>query len=195
MIPDINTYIPEDIFWNKKAHAMRLQYSNFGISENDNTSLQVAPNAFRLTRNFTSKSVLDTLDCNEMNFTFVLEFSKLTSLTLFRIENIHLCLHSLPELPRTLTRLEISFPTGINELSNLPTIINGLTVAYFWGFSKRNPTLTWNVEIMKNILDWIFLSSAKTLNWFSFCAMNLFTQVPSQISSFEALNRVWLKYN
>lgn len=196
LTPDSDKIVPADIFGNKRADILRIQYSAVkGRDTSNSLRLQVDPNAFRFTKNYTTKFMLDTLDCSALDFRFLSEFTQLTNLTIYRMENMALCLQNLTKLPQTLTNLEISYPNGMNELTSLPTLTNGLKVSYFWGFPLSDPTRKWNVEVMDKILDWVLNSSADTLHSLSFCRMNLLTEVPSQIVSFKALNKVWLKYN
>jgi len=198
--PVSDRFIPADIFGNKKTNALQIKF--FGVPcdcdgvKKDSLNLKIAPNAFRFTQNLTSKLILGTLDCSELDFSFISGFTQITNLTLLDVGNIQLCLQRIAELPRTLTHLEISYPTGMNEILNLPNLTNGLTVAKFAGFPERDPTRKWDIETMEKVLDWVLLSSANTLKSLSFTRMNLMTEVPSQIiRSFADLCRVWLTKN
>lgn len=193
--PFNDKFIPADIFGNKKTDALRIQYAfDSGVLENS-LNLQVDSNAFRFTQNFTSKLILQTLDCSELNFKFILGFDQLVNLTLLHIENIHLCLQSITEFPDTLTNLEISYATGMNEIVSLPTLKNGLRNAYFWAVPKKDPTRKWSAETMEKVLNWILLSSADTVKYFSFARMDLLEHVPTQFKSFKSMCSLWLRFN
>lgn len=198
--PISDRFIPADIFGNKRANALKIEYFGVpcdcdGVNKNS-LSLKVAPNAFRFTQNLTSKLILGTLDCSELDFSLISGFTQLKNLTLLDTGNIQLCLQRITELPRTLTHLEISYPTGMNDILNLPNLTNGLTVAKFAGFPERDPTRKWDIGTMEKVLDWVLLSSSNTLKSLSFTKMNLMTEVPSQIiRSFTDLCRVWLTKN
>lgn len=198
--PVSDRFIPADIFGNKRTNALHIQY--FGVPcdcegvKNDSLSLKVAPNAFRFTQNLTSKLILGTLDCSALDFSFISGFTQLKNLTLRDVGNIHLCLKNIAELPHTLDHLEISYPTGMNEVLELPILTNGLKVARFAGYPERDPTLKWDIETMDKVLNWILLSSTDTLKALSFTNMNLMTEVPSKIiRSFNDVCRVWLTNN
>ncbi len=57
------TYIPEDVLGNKRVLEIMLQYPP-GANKNSSLTLQVDPNAFRSTKNYTRKVTLNNFDCN-----------------------------------------------------------------------------------------------------------------------------------
>jgi len=135
------------------------------------------------------------INCNLLDLGFLSGFDKLTHLDFDNIYNIQHCFPSLPPLPR-LTMLHIEFSTGLNELINFPTLINGLKDIRFLGGVDCNCTnKDINDETADRIVDWLLLSSSNTLQGMSISKMNQVTRVPHKIASFKALRSLQLFKN
>ena len=186
------TYIPEDILGSKRSLEITLQYPP-GTFQNASLALQVDPNAFRSTQNFTRKLILDNFDCSLLDLSFLSGFEKLTDLFFANLWNVEFCFPSLPPLPR-LTKLAVEFCIGMNNLYNFPKLKNGLKVVSFFG-SNDTPLKTYNDDTVDRIMDWLLISSANTLEEITIARMNQVTQVPRQIPSFNALRKLWLDQN
>jgi len=186
------TFIPEDVFGSKRILDILIQFPN-EAKVNRSLSLEVDPNAFRSTKSYTEIIRIYYIDCTLLDLGFLSGFDKLTLLDFGNIYNIQHCLPTLPPLPR-LTTLYIAFCTGMNELNSLPTLINGLKVFDFKG-DVHDIHKSYNDKIVDQIMDWLLLWSANTLEDLSVTYMNQVTRVPHKISSLESLRRVWLHSN
>jgi len=186
------TYIPEDVLGNKRVLEIMLQYPP-GANKNSSLTLQVDPNAFRSTKNYTRKVTLNNFDCNLLDLIFLSGFEKLTDIHFANLWNIEFCFPSLPPLPR-FAKLSVEFCVGMNELYSFPILQNGLKVAVFLGFDDTSLRM-YNDATVDRILEWLLLSSANTLKEINIERMNQITQVPRQIPSFKALRKLGLESN
>jgi len=82
----------------------------------------------------------------------------------------------------------------MNEISGFPPLTNGLKEVLFQG-SEEDPDRSFNDETVDRIMDWILPSSSETLEDMKLIRMKKITQVPRQIASFKALERLWLHEN
>lgn len=186
------TFNPEDVLGNKRALQVWLEYPSRSFM-NLSLSLQVDPNAFRTTKTYTKTITFYKIDCSLLDLIFLSGFEKLTNLTFSNVNNIQLCLPSLPLLP-LLDRLVISNSAGMNELRNFPTLANGLKMVIFIGTSESTHKI-YTDETVNRIMNWLLLSSNNTLEEMTVQGMKRVTQVPRKIESFKALRKLWLIEN
>ncbi len=184
--------IPMDILTNSITANLHVQYT-YGSVPNGSLKLQVDPNAFQSTKNYTKYFQMDTIECGLLDLKFLSGFDRLTKLTFTNIYDIQHCLPSLPSLP-SLTSLNISFCTGMNEIFGFPPLTNGLEEILFRG-SEKDPDRSFNDETVDRVMDWIVSSSSETLEEMKLVMMKKVTQVPRHLASFKALERFWLHNN
>lgn len=187
----IDTFIPEDVLVNKRTIELIIEYPIDSIL--NSSKLQVHPNAFRSTKNFTKTFILDFIDCTLLDFDFLSGFMKLTTLTIANIINIEYCLSTLPSLPSLIT-LNIQYSSVVNEIAHFPKLVNGLKKFSFYGNENFQKTIL-NDETADRMMNWLLLSSAKTLEELTITENKRITKVPHQISSFPSLRKLWLSNN
>ena len=181
------THIPEDVFGTKQVRDIRIQYPD-GLVEHSSLILKVDANAFRSSKSYTHEFTINFIDCTQLDLGFLAGFDRLTKLALFNIDNIQHCLPGLLPLPR-LTTLDIEYCTGMDKLNSFPTLKNGLKEVKFMGSA-------YNDETVDRLMDWILLSSANTLKEMTVAERyQPVTRVPHQITSFKALEKLWLYGN
>ncbi len=157
-------------------------------------NLQIDPNAFRLTKSYTTEFLLNHIDCTLMDLNFLSGFDKLYKLVFTNVWNIQFCLPSLPSLPR-LSVLRLVYCSGLNEFNTFPILLNGLKDFQLYGFENDITERIFTDKTVDRILDWVLLSSSDTLEELTIVNSTQLTQVPRQISSFKALKELWLHNN
>ena len=188
------TFIPEDILGNKRVLEIWIEYPQ-GTVQNKSTSLQVDPNAFRATKNYTRTFTLNNFDCVLLDLSFLSGFDKLNTLTFGNLGNIHFCLPSLPTLSG-LVKLGIDYCLGLNELYSFPLIKTGLKGFSFIGITEEcDCFLRYTDETVDRVLEWVFISSGNTLEELKIADMAEMTKVPHRISSFKSLTKLKMYNN
>ncbi len=176
--------IPEDILANKRAINL-----NIGSQTTVQTELVIVdPNAFRSTKNFTKTIIVHGFDCTHLDLAFLSGFDQLINFTLAYSSDIEYSLPTLPPLP-SLSILDITFALGLEEMQTFPNLVNGLKYATF--VSREDAV--WSHSKISNVLDWILLSSADSLEYLTFESNYQLTQIPKQIVYFKALSSLNLR--
>ncbi len=141
-------------------------------------------NAFQNTKNYTKFFTLRNIDSSQLDFGFLSGFNQLTDLTLNKVQHIEKSLPTLPLLPQ-LSYLELYNVTGFNEpILTFPTLPTSGLKSFEFAVSGKHTDAS-----VSRMLDWILLSSAKTLEKLSIDYVGI-TQVPFQIPSFKALKHL-----
>ena len=113
----------------------------------------------------------------------------MTELELERVRHIQKSLTTLPLLPK-LTLLELFDVRGLDEsITSIPTLSTGGLKTFKFYQSGMHSDAS-----VSRMLDWILLSSAKTLETLRIDDIGI-TEIPSQISFFTALNHLDLDRN
>jgi len=180
-----DTFIPKDFVGTTQIK--RIEIAFYEVS-NKPIRLQIDADAFRSTKNYTNFFKIGYFDCTQLDLGFLSGFDNLATLYLLHIDNIQHCLPSLPPLPQ-LTVLRLEHCSGMNELINYPSLINGLHVVAFLADVDNIHHETYNDETVDRIMDWLLLSSATTLEEIIIRGMNQVTRIPQKIPSFKALSR------
>lgn len=177
--------IPEDILANKRAINLNI------VSETteDFEVVKIDPNAFRSTKNFTKTIEMYGFDCSQLDLTFLFGFDQLINLTLLSLTNIEYSLPTLPPLP-SLSFLDLTDVEGLEEMEIYPDLVNGLKYAAF----VPDEGSTWTDSTISNVLDWVLLSSADSLEHLTLENNELLTKIPKQIASFKALSNLNLRH-
>jgi len=172
-------FIPADILGDKKTEFLMIQCN---YDDQDPVALlKVDVNAFQSTKHYTKFVSLRNIDSSQLDFGFLSGFNQLTDLMLNKIRHIEKSLPTLPRLPK-LSYLELYNVTGFNEsVITFPTLASGGLKSFAFVVSGEHTDAS-----VSRMLDWILLSSAKTLEILNIDYVGI-TEVPSQIPSFNAL--------
>jgi len=130
------------------------------------------------------------LDGSQLDWGFLLGFNQLTNLTLVTVYHVEKSLPTLPLLPK-LTLLEMNDVRGLNtdSIITFPTLSTGGLKTFAFRQSEKHSDAS-----VSRILDWILLSSSKTLEILKISLIGI-TEIPSQIPSFTALTYLNLGSN
>jgi len=193
------TIIPDYIIGSAQILKLMVRYPDCTCFGNSSLFLQIDPNAFHSTKNYTNKFMVENIDCSLLDLKFLSGFDQLNELVLLDIWNIDYCLPSLPSLPR-LKLFEANYCSGFNELYIFPPLTSGLTQVIFSGPKKSHqsysdPDRLFNDKTVNRIMNWLLISSSNTLEYLAIVNMKRVTKVPSQIPSFKALQKLYLYYN
>ena len=194
------TLIPDNILGFTQTLELRIQYPDCSCFGHSSLILEVDPNAFHSTKNYTKGFRLDNIDCSLLDLNFLSGFDQLIELVFFNIWNIDYCLPSLPSLP-SLKKFETKSCSGFNELNNFPPLTNGLTQVIFSGSENLTHSSHSYLDRLLNdttvdrIMNWLLISSANTLDTLAMIYMRPITKVPSRIPSFKALQELYLYCN
>ena len=181
---DEDELIPENILGNKKTEKLVIEY-NYG----SNQVIKVDVNAFQSTKYYTKTLELKNIDSSQLDLGFLFGFNQLTDLTFHNFHHIQKSLPNLPLLPK-LTGLDFINVTGLNDSTiTFPTLSSGGLKTFKFNFSVTHTDAS-----VSRMLDWILLSSAKTLETLIIDSIGI-TEIPSQIPSFTALKRLDLDRN
>jgi len=176
-------FIPADILGNKKTEKIIIQCD-------DDSSLKIDANAFQSTKNYTITLALVNFDTNQLDLEFLSGFNQLTELIFYKVRHIEKSLPVLPLLPQ-LALLEFNNVTGLNDSKiSFPILSTGGLKKFALLFSGENIS----DASVGRMMDWILLSSAKTLEKLQIVNVGI-TEIPTQIPSFTALEYLVLDKN
>jgi len=148
----------------------------------------VDQNAFRSTRNATTYIGINTCDLSQLNWSFLNGFNILAQVTVGSSSNLHQTFSSLPELPNLKVLDFYSCSGGLNEWTEFPNLVRGLDAFYLWFSTQLSD------EAMSRILDWILISSSKTLQKLSIFANDL-KNFPKEIQLFQGIGKLYIDNN
>jgi len=178
-------WIPADILGNKKTEELNIYYD---WNQSPNAILKVDVNAFQSTKNYTKSLKFSNIFSSQLDLEFLSGFDQLTQLELVNVNHFQKTLPTLPYLPK-LTSLKLYRVKWLKDSTLIfPRLSSG-------GLKKleimRSET---NHASISRTLDWILLTSAKTLETLTLVDSNI-TQIPSQIPSFTALKELNFNVN
>ena len=143
--------------------------------------LQIQPNSFFTSRNYTTKVTINYCDTSLLDLSFLFSFTKLTYLALGSNTNLQFSFKTLPYPLPSLTSMTFYDSRGLNETIDLPAVLaKGLTEIDMGRCSIQNAAAS-------RILLWLSKSSNKTLTTLSL-DINALLQVPSELTLFSAIN-------
>jgi len=177
-------WIPADILGKLKTGILVIKYDT--NQDRPLPLLKVNMNAFQSTQNYTKTLKLGAFDSSQLNLGFFSGFIQLTELEFDLVDQIQLILPTLSLFPK-LTSLSFHEVYGLNDsIVTFPTLSTSGLKSFEFNYGDR--------ALMSRMLDWILLSSAKTLKSLKVRRINI-TEIPSQIPSFTALERLDLLGN
>jgi len=181
---DEDELIPENILGNNKAKELAIQYN-----DRSNQVIKVDVNAFQSTKYYTKTLQLKNMDSSQLDLGFLFGFNQLAELTFLNVHFINKSLPNLPLLPK-LTSLELNTVKGLDDSTiTFPTLSTSGLKTFKFRFSGIHTDAS-----VSRMLDWILLSSAKTLETLIIDSIGI-TEIPSQIPSFTALEYLDLGNN
>jgi len=176
--------IPANILGNKKTEKLVIEYN-----DGSNHVIKVDVNAFQSTKYYTNTLELKNIDSSQLDLGFLFGFNQLTVLRFHNFHHIQKSLPNLPLLPK-LTSLELYNVVGLNDANIIfPTLSTGGLETFKFIKSGMHSDAS-----VSRMLDWILLSSAKTLETLIIDSIGI-TEIPSQIPSFTALEYLDLGNN
>jgi len=182
-------FMSGNILGNAKTAKLEINYDH-NICHDHVPLLKLDVNAFQSTKNHTTQLILKNFNSQQLDLSFLSGFSQLTNLTLLKIHHIKKCLSTLPFLPKLTSITLFAVRELDNSIISFPTLsTNGLKSFTFINYDGKQ-----NNALVSRMLDWILLSSAKTLEYLTMDSVGI-TEVPSQIPSFTALKNLDLNGN
>lgn len=180
--PSNESILPADLLTNHRiTNEIRLFCPNRGAMD---YQMEIHPEAFRASRNFTKKLLIQFCDVSRLEFSFLEGFENLFDLSIDFSFNIHLARWiSLPKLP-SLSWMGFVQSTGLDDWSEFPVLVNGLTFI--------DLQTNWiGDDAMDRITQWALRYSYQSLEtlWIFNNALN---KIPENISNFEKLASLWL---
>ncbi len=180
-------FIPENILGNKTTKELEINYDY--ICQDRFPSLKVDVNAFQSTKNQTKDTTFKNFG-GQLDLSFLSGFNRLASLTLYNIRHVQKSLLTLPHLPE-LTSLILYDISWLNHsIVTFPNLSTGGLISFVF----RNYDGVQIDYYVSQMLDWVLLSSAKTLQYLELRNIGI-KQIPSQISSFTELKHLNLDGN
>ncbi len=168
-------------------------------NEKSSVNLKVDRDAFRFTKYLTTRVSLHVNDCSGLDLSFLSGFNQLNDLHFSDMDDIQACLPTLPPLPN-LTRLQFKFVgTGQKGITTFPALTNGLKEFLLGEYIKEDKELgihVWDDDDFSRVLEWLLISSHETLKYMLIDGyLGNLTQIPSQVSTFKALERLHVQNN
>lgn len=145
-------------------------------------------NAFRSTRNATTYIGINTCDLSQLNWSFLNGFNILAQITIGSSSNLHQTFSSLPELPDLKVLDFYSCSGGLNDWTEFPNLVRGLDAFYLWFSTQLSD------EAMSRILNWILVSSSRTLQKLSIFANDV-KSFPKEIQLFQGIGNLYIDNN
>ena len=153
--------------------------------------LRVNSEAFRSSKNITTKVSIQGCDVAGLDFLFLRGFKKMNNLYLYLDSNVHLAEWStLPPLSE-LNNISIKFSTGLNEWTEFPNLgmVSDLSMAFNLQGNKIDDVA------IDRILNWILESSSAIKHWQLDLSINSLTDIPKQMSSLKGITKLDFSYN
>lgn len=180
-VAEKDAILPAGLLSDKRSEIIRLACA-WGSS----TTLDIHPDAFRSSSDYTKQFIISDCDLAPVDFNFLAEFNGLSLFSIYSSQNIQ-CLESLPLLPQ-LKEFDIYDCSGFGQLNNFPTdALPALEI-----FKLNSNQL--DDRVVELILKTIATSSGGTLLSLS-VNNNLLTRIPEQLSSFPKLAKFYIANN
>jgi len=147
-------WIPADILGEIETEKLVIEYRG---EDTYLPVLKVNINAFQSTQHSTKTLKLINFNISQLNMGFLSGFNQLTDLEFHMVDQIQLSLPTLPLLPK-LTSLVFSHAYGFNDsiITFPPLSTSGLKRFELYSGDHNDASVS-------HVLNWILLSSAKTL--------------------------------
>ena len=173
-------FIPKDIFYN---HRILDTISLFGSTYfPEKIILEIHPEAFRSCRKVTKKILIQSLDLQKLEFSFLTHFKELQDIQI--VNSFNLFVFNLPYLPKLIS-IKILNCTGLNYWNTFPHLKNGIE-------DLRLQYNMVNDKVLDVILNKIQTGPSKnTLNYLDLHG-NALTQIPHQLKAFCKLSKIFL---
>lgn len=182
-IPPTEDFIPKDLLFHPWVKEYRIQCINIGRQR-----LKIHKDAFRSSKNFTCRFVIQYCDISRLDFLFLKDFDQFYLLEIDRCVNVHLAdWAGFPPLP-IFQILTVRRSKGLAEWTQFPVSIHGMTRIELINNGIDDTTID-------KILHWAINSSSSTGLISLEVPSNQLTRIPRHNLLFQNLVKLDLSHN
>ena len=180
---DSVTIIFKDIFVFHRINQIIIGTLYDDSTRFDEYSLQIHPEAFSSSRDFTTEIRIEYHDLRNLSFAFLLGFNQLTILKIDSVLNVNIS--TLPLLP-SLSHFSITRSTGLIDWFEFPILLKGLDKINLYGNNLDFWTMEWILTLFLERLSNNTLTALDLTD-------NVLNRIPSPIKYFSGLKHLILK--
>ena len=176
--------IPKDIL----ANHWVTESIQFGRCDNcwKKPLLEIDPNAFRLSCNFTKLLLFRTIDMLKLNFSFLEGFNQLEKLHIYGCSNVHFL--EFPLLPKL---RELGIWDRCSWLKNWAFLQSRSSIGLEFAYLQNNFMSDSDVD---QLLKWLLKGQTKDTLMTLYLQRNSLTRIPGQLKYFTNLQDIGLSY-